>query len=299
VPQETVLRGKKLEALPAIVARQHALVTIAQLRAVGLSDSAVSKRVTRGVLHREYRGVYSLARPLSRKAQLLAPVLASGRGSFLGHYASAEVHELLRRPAHRVDILAPGPRALPVHVHTYRRLHPLDVTERDGTPVTSVARTLVDLTALADVGELTNVIHEAAFRGSFSALAARDAMARAHGRRNLHKLQAALTAHEHGSAGTKSGNERTLQRLIKAARLPEPLSNVHVEGIEADLFWPEHRLCLEVDGHAHGRSPTRREDELKDRLLNALGHTVLRVPQDELERSPEAAIARIARVLAQ
>ena len=58
-------------------------MTIEQLRAAGVSDSAVGKRVKRGVLHREYRGVYSLARPLSRKAQLLALVLAAGPGSFL------------------------------------------------------------------------------------------------------------------------------------------------------------------------------------------------------------------------
>lgn len=292
MPQETVLRGKKREALPEIGAGQHALVTIAQLRAVGLTDSAVSKRVKRGALHREYRGVYSLARPLSWAGQLLAPVLSSGRGSFVGLYAAAELHELLRRPARRIDILAPRPRALPAHVHTYRRLHPLDVTDRDGIPVTSVARMLVDLTELADVGELTNIIHEAAFRGSFSALATRDAMARAHGRRNLHKLEAALHAHEHGSAGTKSGNERMLKRLIRAAVLPEPLSNVHVAGIEVDLFWPDRRLCVEVDGHGHGHSPTRREDDLKVRIA-AHGCTVLHVAE------PGAAIARISEALAQ
>jgi len=111
-----------------------------------------------------------------------------------------------------------------VHVHTYRRLHPRDVTERDGIPVTSVARTLVDLTDLLDAGELANLIHEAAFRGSFSALATRDAMAR-----------------------------------------------------------------------AHGRSPTQREDKLKQRLLEALGYTVLRFGAEEIGRS---AIARLKRALA-
>ena len=88
MPQGTVLRGQKIEAPPEIGTRQHALVTIAQLRAAGVSDSAVAKRVKRGVLHREYRGVYSLARPLSRKAQLLAPVLAAGPGSFLSLWAA-------------------------------------------------------------------------------------------------------------------------------------------------------------------------------------------------------------------
>jgi very-short-patch-repair endonuclease len=223
-------------------------------------------------------------------------VLAAGAGSFLGFYAGAELHGLLRRPARRIDILAPGPRVLPVHVHTYRRLHPLDVTERDGIPVTSVARTLVDLTELADVDELANLIHEAAFRGSFSALATRDAMARAHGRSNLHKLEAALAAHEHGSAGTKSGNERALKRLIREAGLPEPRSNVHVEGIEVDLFWPDRRLVVEVDGHGHGRKRTRREDRLKQRLLEAHGYAVVRVAEDEIGRP---AVARLAEALAQ
>ena len=157
------------------------------------------------MLFRECRGVYSLARPLSRKAQLLAPVLAAGPGSFLDLWASAELHGLLRRPAHRIDILAPGPRKLPVHVHTYRRIHPRDVTERDGIPVVSVPRLLVDMTEVAEVDEIAGLIHEAAFLGSFSELATRDAMARANGRRKLHVLEAALHAHEYGSAGTKSG----------------------------------------------------------------------------------------------
>ena len=95
---------------------------------------------------------------------------------------------------------------------------------------------LVDMTDVADADEIANLIHEAAFRGSFSELATRDAMARAHGRRKLHVLEAALHAHEHGSAGTKSENERALKRLITAAGLPEPNSNVHVEGIEVDLL---------------------------------------------------------------
>ena len=293
MPQETFPTGKKVAAPLEIAACQHALVTIAQLRAAGVTDSAVSRRVKRGALYREYCGVYSLARPLSRKAKLLAPVLAAGHGSFLTCDAGAELHGLLRRPAPRIDILAPGPRVLPVHVHTYRRLHPRDVTERDGIPVVSVPRLLVDMTEVADADEIANLIHEAAFLGSFSELATRDAMERAHGRRKLHVLEAALHAHEHGSAARRARTS-ALNRMIKAAGLPEPASNVHVEGIEVDLLWPDRNLCVEVDGHGHGRKPTRREDKLKQRLLEALGYTVLRITDEELERSPQAAIARLS-----
>ena len=195
--------------LSGLAGVQHSLLTIEQLHDAGLCNSTISKRVKRGVLHREYRGVYSLAQPLSREARLMACVLAAGPGAFLSHLTAAERHGLLRYLAHRIDVIAPRARTLPFHVHTYRRLHPLDVTERDGIPVTSVARTLVDLTDLLDAGEIANLIHEAAFRGSFSALATRDAMARAHGRRKLHVLEAALNAHEHGSAGTRAATSAT------------------------------------------------------------------------------------------
>ena len=51
--------------------------------------------------------------------------------------------------------------------HLIRNLHPRDVTTFRGIPVTTVARTLVDLSDVITKWELTNVIHEAAFRDRF------------------------------------------------------------------------------------------------------------------------------------
>ena len=64
-----------------------------------------------------------------------------------------------------------------------------------------------------------------------------------------------------------------------------------------DLYWPDKNLVVEVDGIGHGRKPTCREDKLKQRLLEALGYTVLRITDEELERSPHAAIARVSTCL--
>ena len=64
-----------------------------------------------------------------------------------------------------------------------------------------------------------------------------------------------------------------------------------------DLFWADRNLCVEVDGSGHGRKLTRREDDLKDRLLRARGYTVLRFTEEEVERSPQAAIARLTTCL--
>ena len=149
----------------------------------------------------------------------------------------------------------------------------------DGIPVTTVARLLVDLTDDITKWELTNVIHEAAFKHLFHEPATRAAIARANGRRNLNKLELAIQMHNDGSAGTKSRGE--LKFLIQNERAgnPEPLVNVHVNGYEVDFHWPELNLALELDGSGHERERTKKEDEIKERAWREAGYTVLRDPQ--------------------
>jgi Protein of unknown function (DUF559) len=159
----------------------------------------------------------------------------------------------------------------PSYVHWTRHLDTRDTTKRYGIPVTTVPRTLVDLTG----HQLANVIHEAAFRNRLSEPATRAAMARAKGRR-LKRLDKALEMHTNASAGTKSGLEDQALEQIEAAGLPEPLVNVEVAGIEVDLHWPEQNLCLEVDGPGHRRARTQREDTAKTERLRAAGYEVMR-----------------------
>ena len=70
-----------------------------------------------------------------------------------------------------------------------------------GFPVTTVARMLIDLTEVQIAEELTNVIHEAAFRRCFSITATREAMGRANGRRNLARLEDAIALWQAGALG--------------------------------------------------------------------------------------------------
>ena len=50
-----------------------------------------------------------------------------------------------------------------VRVHRCNRLDPRDVTVRNGIPVTTVARTIVDLAEILTAEQLANVMYEAAF----------------------------------------------------------------------------------------------------------------------------------------
>ncbi len=273
-------------ALSDIAARQHGLVTAAQLRAVGLDSAAIARRVEAGRLHRRYRGVYSVG-PLSRDGELMAAVLAGGPGALLSHWAAAELHGLTPYRASLIEVVVPSKRQAPPGTKYHRtRIHWRDVTDRKRIPVTSVARLLVDLTDAVRVPhEITAVIREAAYLGAYSLLATTDARRRANGRRNVALLDEAIALYEAGSAGTRSKEETRTIVLLNHAGLPTPIVNADLLGEEVDFRWPEDRLVVELDGPHHGRATDRRDDAALDAKLRAAGYEVVRT------RTPEEVVA--------
>jgi Transcriptional regulator, AbiEi antitoxin/Protein of unknown function (DUF559) len=263
-----------------MAARQHGLVTTEQIVAAGLDRSGISKRVRAGRLHPLYRGVYALGhRRLSREARWMAAVLAAGDGAVLSHLAAAVHWNIWRRSVTGIDVLVPGNRRARngFRVHRCRHLDPRDTTTHHGIPITTPARTLVDLADTLTEHQLANVIHEAAFRNRFDERATEQAMSRAPGR-PLATLHAALQAHATGSAGTRSALE---DRFLETWTGPTPRVNTKVHGIEVDLYWPEEDLVVEIDGHGHERPRTKRDDEQRDGALEANGVTVLRLPSGD------------------
>jgi very-short-patch-repair endonuclease len=221
----------------------------------------------------------------------MAAVLAGGEGAALGCLAAAQHWQVWRRrPPAQIDVLTPR-RLVPrpgVRFHRARHLDPRDVTVFRGIPVTTVPRTLVDLTDSLTAHQLANVIHEAAFRKRFNPKATRAAMQRANGRRNLAVLEQALAAHEQGSAGTRSDLEDAFLVEAREAGMSDALVNAEVDvaggRIEVDFHWPDKKLCVEVDGPGHTRPRTKREDKARDRLLRDAGYEVLRFTDEDVER---------------
>jgi hypothetical protein len=300
VGTNTVLSGKRASPPPAelalaeIAAKQHGLITIAQLVATGVSHSAVSKRGSRGALHRVGPGVYAVGHgALSRDGVWLAGVLAGGKGAVLSHRPAGKLLAVSRFPAPITEVTSTHRRESrgDVRFHRTRVLHPLDVTTHQRIPVTSVHRLLVDLCDVLTPHQLANVIHEAAFRGRYVESATRDAMARVTGRHRLHVLDRAIALHQSGSAGTKSGAEDVFLALV--ADFPEPLVNVEFEGFERDFHWPARKLVVEVDGPGHLRPRTRLEDARRDRTLRELGYAVLRFTDDDVYFRPRRVLAEL------
>jgi hypothetical protein len=73
-------------AIAGLAGRQHGVVSRAQLRALGLTDSAIGRRVAAGRLHALHHGVYSVGhRVLGARGRYMAAVLAGGPGAALSH----------------------------------------------------------------------------------------------------------------------------------------------------------------------------------------------------------------------
>jgi very-short-patch-repair endonuclease len=224
----------------------------------------------------------------------MAALLAAGDGAVLAGMASAAHLRVTKWSPREIDVLVPKPRKSQpgFRARTCRNLSPLDIVIVDRIPVTTVARTLVDLSDSQETDDLALIIHEAAYLGKFSFPATRAAMARANGRRNLDRLEAALQLHLSGSAGTRSRLEKRFRRLVKGAGLPAPRSNVDVNGFEVDFYWPG--LCVEIDGPPHMRPRTQVDDRIRDAALRAAGYVVLRFSEDDLNFRPAAVLAELA-----
>ena len=287
--------------LAALAGRQWGMVTSAQLGRIEFTRSSISRWVAAGRLHPVLPRVYAVGHgALSQEARWMAAVLMAGENAALSRLSAALLWRIWRCEAKRIDVVAPRRRrSCPgVRIHQSERLDPRDVTLWRGIPVTTVARTLVDLTDELDEYQLANVIHEAAFRKRFDQEATRAARQRANGRHNLHVLDAALDAHAQGSAGTRSGLEDAFLALVHEAGLPTPLVNVEVKtatrNIEVDFHWPSLRLCVEIDGPGHARPRTKREDDARDADLSEAGHEVLRFTEADVTGRPSSMIAVLA-----
>lgn len=278
-------------AIARIARRQHGLITIHQLLDAGLSHSSVHKRVAAGRLHLIHRCIYAVGHEaLSIQARWHAAVLAAGDGAALGYLAAASHWNVWRRNVPGIDVVTARRRNDfdGVRVHVSRTLLPRDVRRRNGIPVTSVARTIVDLGDVLTPYQLANVVHEAEFRNRFDERALVRLLARSRGRRAVTIVRQALALRATGSAGTMSELEDAFLAALRAARAPDPRVNVPIDVgdggcVRPDAHWPAIRLVVEVDGSPHRRDHTREQDRGRDARLRAAGWEVRRCGSGEFD----------------
>ena len=178
----------------------------------------------------------------------MAAVLACGPGAALSHRAAAALWCI--RPSSQpvmdvtvpVEAGAPGARA---SAFTAPASAPDDVTVVDGIPVTTPARTLVDLADVLSRRGLERAFDEAEYlRLDCTGLRAIP------GRPGFGRLLAVLAEHDAGSTRTRSDLEDLFLEVCASHGLPRPEVNTLLQGHEVDFLWREAGLVVELDGRA-------------------------------------------------
>jgi hypothetical protein len=198
-------------------------------------------------------------------------------------------------------VTAPGRSRQPsrkIAVHRVRSLNREDRTDVDLIPVTTVARTLLDLAEVVDPQRLERAFEEAERLRLLDLRAIESTCMRNPGRRGL-KLLNALLPSLSPPAETRSELERRFIAFCREAGLPLPEVNVIVEGFEVDAFWRDSWLLVELDGYAFHRTRAAFErDRARDAALQVAGYRVLRITSRRLADEPAALAEAIRRLLA-
>jgi very-short-patch-repair endonuclease len=300
--------GKTRKLLPdrvigELADRQYGVVTRAQLLAAGVGAGAVELRLARGRLRRVHAGVYAVGhRVLTREGRWMAAVLAGGRDAVLSHRSAGALWGIQPSQRWPVDVTTRRKLQSRPGIHFHRsRLPPDEVTVHEGIPVTGVTRTLFDLAAAVSIGQLGRAMREVEARRIWDRLSLHDLLARHPRPPGAAAIRALL---DDDAYVTRSEFEERLLALVDAAGLQRPLANVtvHLGGrfIEVDFAWPEHRVVVELDGHAsHGTRASFEEDRARDRALVAAGWRVIRITWRQLRDEPERIAADLRAALAQ
>src|SRR4051812_855658 len=287
--------------LAALAARQHGVVSHAQLRALDIAPRAIAHRLAAGRLHRVHQGVYAVGHTvLGVRGRWMAAVLACGPAAALSHASAAALWEIRASDAVYTDVTArrTGRKRPGIRIHRPRTLPASEVSERHGIPTTTPARTILDLAATLQPDRL-NYVLDAAERRQLTDYPALDALARAHpGHRGAAKLRRALRTHTAGAVLTKSELERRFLALCKERGLPQPMVNVHHAGVEVAFLSPEPRAAVEPDGWESPR--TRQAFERarrRDAALTRAGSRTPRFTHRRVIHEPAAVAATLAAAL--
>jgi very-short-patch-repair endonuclease len=261
-----------------IAADQHGVVTLAQLIAAGLKQSAIARRVRMGLLHRVFRGVYAVGHAgLSTEGGWMAAVLACGDGAVLSHRSGAYLWRMLEPRGGPIDVTIPSSsgrkRRKGIRLHRSPSMPNDATTRQDGIAVTTPARTLTDLKRVVSPGLHRKATRQAEFL----------------------KLDIGEIVTDH----TRSEGERRFLGVCRRHRVPPPQVNVRVGPYTVDFLWPDAGLVVEVDGYdGHRGRQGFEDDHARELYLVGRGLRLRRFTNSQVYNQGEAVTRAVLAELA-
>jgi very-short-patch-repair endonuclease len=262
------------------------VVTRAELLRAGITDDEIRGRLRRGDLIRVHRGVYRVGHQApSMEATYLAAVLAAGEGALLSGRAAAHLLGLVKGTPPPPEVIARTHRRIEgVRTHRERGLDARDAAVARGIPVTTVPRTLVDLSSELSLEALARACHEAGVRHGTTPKAVEAVLARRRNGAGTRKLRRVIHGDVHVTLSTL---EARFLELLRAEGLPLPITNKPAGSRRVDCRWPEHRLTVELDGYQfHNSRHSWEQDRRREREARARGDDFRRYSYGDVFERP-------------
>lgn len=293
--------GSPNRAAGVTAASQRTIVTHAQLEACGLGPRAIKYRLETGLLHVEFRGVYSWGcgelPPLAREQ---AALLAVGARAFLSHRTAAFFWGMRKTAPAPVEVTVVGRFGATrggIRVHRIKAIDHRDLVRRDGLWVSTPARAVLEVAAVAP-DELVDVVEEGLANRRLNTRQLDAVLARNRPCRGAARL-AALLGDENAMTITRSDAEKAFIKLIHDSGLPRPDANVKLGPYVPDFIWHRERLIVEIDSPTfHGGPRSFQNDRNKDLFYRDAHFDVLRFTRMHVMHRGPMVLAKVAQELA-
>ena len=294
------------DRLVPVFAKQHWLVTMADVLAAGGSRQEAYDRLQRGQWERVDQRVYRLVgAPASWEQRLLGPILSAAPQAEVvaTDLASAALHGIPGYPRGALELSTPRPfnlRRPGFHIRSSGDLGRCRIVVRSGVPTTDLNRTLLDLGRTVGDQRLLRAIEWARRNDhtDWSQLISTLAHHARRGRGGIRRLRRVIVANAHREEITDSDFELLLIALLVEHGLPEPVVHHRVyDGTrfvaEVDLAYPDRKVALEADGRVHLEEGVRERDLPRQNDLVLAGWTVLRFTYQRFSARPERIVAEV------
>jgi very-short-patch-repair endonuclease len=298
--------GADIAAVASMASGQFGVITREQLRALGVTRSAIAHLVRSRRLDRISERVFVVGgSPPSWSRSAYSAVADTGGRGALSHWAAAALWRLPGFPRSGMHVLVPrgaiDPRTVrTAALHTSRVLPERHVVEHEGIRTTSPVRTVFDLSDVVPLEKLARVLDDAWGLRLLRADGLFDTLEelRGRGRGRVAWMRMLIEERGRGYAPPESGLERRFRRLLAADRQAPMEYQVDLGGhawvARVDAVDRAARLVVQIDSHRHHSSLSdRRHDEQQDAALRSLGWTVFRVTDSDLRLRPEWVMRRV------
>jgi hypothetical protein len=249
-----------------------------------------------GRLIRVHAGVYAVGHlPALPHVLAFAALMACGAGAVLSHGSAAAIWGLEKHFKAPFEVTAPNRHRRPgITVH-YATLHRDDRAVNRGLPVTSPARTALDLAPRLTARQLDRAVDELRNAGYLQP----DPLAEVLARYPHHRGAAKLRSVDTSRGPTRSDMELDFIDFLKRYDLPMPLINTKLGRYELDVLFPDAKVIVELDSwEFHSSRSSFRRDRRRDAALLARGYVTIRITWERLAEEPDEVAAELHTILA-